>query len=75
MESTKNINVNKELERLLEPLRQTSQAQYEIVRALIDEVYNDPTLGSPEATSRDIENKLYRMIDDHIKFTVVKADS
>jgi hypothetical protein len=69
MESTRNNDVNRELERLLTPLRESSQVHFDIVRALIDEVYQDPTLGSPEKTSREIENKLYRMIDDHIKFT------
>jgi len=68
MESTSNNNVTKELERLLAPLKQGNPLQYNIIQNLIDAVYVDPTIHSPEALSKEIENKLYKMIDDHIRF-------
>lgn len=71
MQSTNNNNVTKELERLLAPLKQKDIVKYNIIQNLIDEVYNDPTIHSPESHSREIENKLYKMIDDHIRFDKV----
>jgi hypothetical protein len=68
MEGTKNSNVIKEVERLLAPLKSKEPLQYQIIQNLIDDVYEDPTLGSPERTSTEIENKLYKMIDDHVRF-------
>lgn len=68
MESTSNNNVTKELDKLLAPLKLSDQLQYNIIQNLIDAVYNDPSIHSPEATSKEIENKLYKMIDDHIRF-------
>lgn len=75
MESTKNSNVFKEVEKLLSPLREKDSVQYQIIQNLIDEVYEDPTLNSPEALSKEIENKLYKLIDDHIKFDTKSTES
>ena len=73
MESIKNSNVTKEVEKLLAPLKEKDIAQYNIIRNLVDQVYTDPTLHSPEATNKEIENRLYRMIDDHIQFKGKKS--
>jgi hypothetical protein len=67
MTGTKNSNVNQEVERLLAPLKEKEIVQYHIIQDLLDEVYKDPTLGT-ESTSKEIENKLYKMVDDHLRF-------
>lgn len=62
MSSIKNNNVRKELEKLLLPLKESSQAEYNMVMNLIEEVYDDPRINQPEASSSTIENKLYQWI-------------
>lgn len=74
MKSVKNNHVNKELERLLEPLRNSKSAQYDIIAALFDEVYTNDDISRPESLSKDIENKLYRLIDEHVKYNLQKDD-
>jgi hypothetical protein len=74
MQSTNNNNVTRELERLLAPLKNKDIVQYNIIQNLIDEVYKDPTIHSAESHSKEIENKLYKMIDDHIRFDNVNSD-
>ena len=69
MAGIKNSNVNKEVDRLLIPLKERDLAKYNIVRALLDDVYDDPSLGSPEATTKEIENRLYKIIDDHVQYS------
>lgn len=74
MAGIKNSKVSKEVERLLSPLKQKDIAKYNIVQSLIDEVYSDPTIHSPETASREIENKLYKIIGDHIHYTHKNID-
>lgn len=69
MAGIKNSNVNKEVDRLLSPLKERDLAKYNIIRTLLDDVYDDPSLASPEATTKEIENNLYRVIDNHVRFT------
>lgn len=66
MSSVKNINVKKELDKLLLPLKENAQAEYNILMSLIDEVYEDPNINRPEASSNSIENKLYQWIDNSV---------
>ncbi len=66
MSSVKNSNVRKEIERLLSSLKETSQAEYNMIMNLIDEVYDDPKINQAEAGSSVIENKLYQWIDNSI---------
>lgn len=62
MSSVNNNNVRKELENLLSPLRESSQAEYNILISLIEEVYDDPKINQLEATSPIIESRLYQWI-------------
>lgn len=66
MSIVKNSNVRKELEKLLAPLKASSEAEYNILMDLIDEVYDDPKINNPEAASSVIENKLYQWIDNSV---------
>ncbi|MDN3548929.1 hypothetical protein [Mucilaginibacter aquaedulcis] len=68
MEGTENKQVNKEVERFLAGLKAKEPAQYDIIKTLIGEMYNDPKLNNPEATSKTIEDKIYRLIDDQVKY-------
>jgi len=68
MQSTKNNQVNEEVERLLSDLKKTNLAQYDIITTLIQEMYTDPKRDMPEGTTRAIEDKIYRLIDEQAKF-------
>jgi|GEM_PF-6212288 len=74
MESATNNKVTKELERLLAPLKKSEPVKYSIIQNLIDEVYNDPTIHLPETLSKEIENKLYKMINNHVRFDNINLD-
>lgn len=66
MSSVKNNNVRRELENLLSPLKVSSESEYNMLMNLIDEVYDDPKINQPEASSSTIENKLYQWIDSSV---------
>ncbi|MFN3753716.1 hypothetical protein [Flavobacterium sp.] len=66
MSGVKNNNVRKELEKLLAPLKESAQAEYNILLDLIDAVYEDPKINQPEASSSQIENMLYQWIDNSV---------
>ncbi len=68
MQSTDNDQVNKEVERLLAPLKEKEPAQYNIIKTLIAEMPNDPKLDAPIAYTKAIEDKIYRLIDEQVKF-------
>lgn len=68
MQSTKNSHVNEEVERLLADLKEQDHMQYVIVTTLIQEMYTDPKLDMPEGTTRAIEDKIYRLIDEQARF-------
>ena len=68
MAGIKNTEVSREVEKLLSPLKKTDLDQYNIIINLLDDINMDPTLGS-ERNSKDIEDRLYKMVDDHVKYS------
>ena len=68
MQSTKNSHVNEEVERLMADLKEQDEVQYAIVTTLIQEMYTDPKRDMPEGTTRAIEDKIYRLIDEQARF-------
>ena len=74
MKSIQNDHVTQEVEKMLAPLKEANPAQYDIITRLINDVYSDPKIEQPEALTRAIEDKLYRLIDDHVRFTLKQQE-
>lgn len=69
MSAVKNSNVRKELEKMLAPLRKNDESEYNMIMNLIEEVYDDPKIDKSEASSFDIESKLYFWICNSVSST------
>lgn len=74
MKSIQNDHVTQEVEKMLAPLKKANPAQYDIINTLINDVYSDPKIEHPEALTKAIESRLYRLIDEHVRFTMEKQE-
>lgn len=67
--SIKNSEVLKQIEGMLQGLKQKDEQQYNIILALLQEVFIEYNTGK----NRGIDKRLYDLIDAEVKFIVQKG--